>query len=147
MNIDKLSNTDRLGKAAYSKVLIKKVDEIIDELNELVPSDVFTSEATSQATNITTAVTNNKLSGIITTQSANAAAGATHTFTFNNSNLTTSSKILANIVDYSGTLVTHGIPHLILDGLTTGSISVTIINLHGANALQGTLKIAFTVIE
>src|SRR5436853_1359477 len=66
--------------------------------------------AVTQATSTTTAVTANGGSGVITTFSETAAAGATVTFTVNNTGVKSSNAVLVSLMNYSGTWVTNGDP-------------------------------------
>lgn len=103
--------------------------------------------AVAQATNITTAVTLNRRKGVITTQAASAAASASHTFTVNNTLTTVNSVILVSITDYSGTIGTNGIPEVIVDNKVAGtSFDIIISNTDAADALNGTLTIAYEII-
>lgn len=104
----------------------------------------------SQATSITTGVSaGDAMSGVITTQNATAAAGASHAFTVSLTNgmLTTDSIVKASIVNYSGTAGANGYPSVIIDNIqvTPAQFDIIIINNHSGNALSGTLKIAFEV--
>lgn len=103
------------------------------------------SGTVSQGTSITTGVTLNALKGVITTQSASAAAGAAHTFTVTNSTVVGTSHVSAYIMDYSGIITTNGLPAVIVDNRTAGTFDIIVYNAHGANALSGTLVIGFEV--
>lgn len=100
----------------------------------------------SQATDITTGVTTNGRSGVITTQSATAAADSSHTFTVTNSHVTATSVILVSINNYSGTIDTNGIPQVIVSNKGAGTYDIIVSNSHGANALSGTLEISYLVL-
>lgn len=103
--------------------------------------------AVAQATNVTTAVTLNRRKGVITTQAASAAADASHTFTVNNTLTTVNSVILLTITNYSGTIGTNGNPTVIVDNkVAATSFDIIITNTHSANALNGTLTIAYEII-
>lgn len=104
-------------------------------------------QTVSQGTNITTAVTLNARVGVITTQAATTAADATSSFTLNNAYITAGSVVLVALGDYSGTIVTNGIPQVNADAVAAGSCTINISNSHGANALNGTLKLHFVVIR
>lgn len=118
------------------------IDSVTLKDGQLLPDD----GTVTQATSITTGVTLNKPAGVITTQSASAAADAAHTFTVTNSFVATDSVILANICDYAGTIATNGNPNVIVDNITAGTFDIIITNTHGTNALSGALKIAFTIL-
>lgn len=99
----------------------------------------------TQATSITTGVTLNALSGVITTVSATTAAGATSTFTVANSTVAASSVVLLDF-NYAGTWGTNGFPGVQLGTVSAGSFQVVITNSHGTAALAGVLKIHFAVL-
>ena len=99
----------------------------------------------SQATNITTGVTANGSSGIVTTQAAGAAAGAAETFVLTNSSIKVGSVVKAQVIDYAGAFTTNGLPIVAIDTVADGSCDVVVMNGHATNALSGVLKIAFIV--
>ena len=103
----------------------------------------------TQATNITTGVTVNGLSGLITTQNASAgAAGATpNTFRVTNSKVRAESRVNAWIQNYAGTYATNGTPIVNVQGVADGLFDIVISNAHGTNALSAALKIGFEVLN
>ena len=113
--------------------------------NQRIDNIYLTPKAASQATSITTAVTLNGTSGVITTQTATTASGGNTTFTVNNSEVTANSAVLAEIIHYSGTYTTNGLPGINVESVAAGSFQLIITNPHGANALNGTLQIAFFI--
>jgi len=150
--ISKTSPKPFLGtQIPNTKVKSSKVDEIITRLNaitnlegKLTPS----TGAVTQATSITTGVTLNKPSGVITTVSSTLAGGSSTSFTVTNSYVTSSATaIVATITGYSGTLSTNGLPLLLNVTPGSGSFVVNLLNAHATNALSGTLKISFTVLS
>lgn len=115
--------------------------------DEAAPLAVATHVAVTQATNITTAVTANAIAGTITTQDASAAAGASQTFTVNNTQVKPGCIVLAQIQDYAGTMTTNGLPMVTVDAIVDNtSFNVTISNAHGSNALDGALQISFVIV-
>lgn len=100
----------------------------------------------SQATSITTGVTANGSSGIITTQAASTAANGASTFTLTNSAIKAESIVFAHIVAYSGTYATNGTPTIAVDTIADGSCDIVIMNGAAVNALAGTFQIAFAVL-
>lgn len=101
----------------------------------------------TQETSTTTAVTiaGGSSNFSVTTQAYTLASAATSSFTINNSHISSVNNLQATIVDYSGNVVTNGIPLVMLDGITDGAVTVNVVNIHGANALAGTLTIHFVV--
>lgn len=103
--------------------------------------------AVTQATSVTTDVTANGAAGAITTQSASTAgaSAAVENFTVNNTAVKAGSLVFANIVSYSGTIVTNGVPAVFVSAITNGSFDLNIHNVHPTNALSGTLVIDYLV--
>lgn len=97
----------------------------------------------TQITSITTAVTATTQVGTITTVSATTAANSASQFTVNHADVTSSSLVFANIMNYAGSA---GLPSLYIDNTTTGSFVVTIQNHHDTNALNGVLKISYLIL-
>jgi hypothetical protein len=97
----------------------------------------------TQGTSITTAVTVNALNGVITTVSSTLAANAKTFFTVNNSNITTSSRILVS-VEYDEAAT--GIPSLGVSDIATGSFKVVIGN-GGNAALNNVVKIHYIILN
>lgn len=108
----------------------------------VVPTGTATQESS-----ITTAVTLNAISGVITTVSATTAGAAVSTFTVNNSLVLSTSRVLAVIENYAGTYATAGLPSIAVGSVSAGSFTITIMNNHASNALSGVLKIAFLVLN
>lgn len=107
---------------------------------------VMSSRGTvTQLTSLVTPVTLDQLSGVITTVSATTAAASTEQFVVNNSLVSASSVVLANVCSYSGTYATNGFPVCTVQNVTGGSFTIAISNVHVVNALSGILKIAFVV--
>jgi hypothetical protein len=83
----------------------------------------------------------------VTTVSQTAAAGATGTpVVVNTTAVTANSRIIAQIINYSGTLTTNGLPVVYITALSAAtSFTFAISNAHSANALSGTVTVAFTI--
>lgn len=107
-------------------------------------ADAPTSSGT--VTGAVGAITFNNECGVITVTGFTAAAGATETITINCNKVLTTSRVFVNIMNYTGVIVTNGIPAIVEANITgAGVVVVTVINLHGANALAGNLVLAFQV--
>jgi len=107
----------------------------------------FGQATVAQATNVNTNVTCNGASGVITTQTATTAAVTVESgFTLNNSRITASSVIHVQIIGYSGTLFANGVPNLVVAAPGAGTVVIRIANMHGVNALNGTILIHFIVV-
>jgi len=101
--------------------------------------------AVTQATSTATGVTMNAASGVITTFTSTAAAGNTVSFVLTDSAIAAGSAVHVTIDNYSGTLVTNGVPYVTVSGIAGGSCTLNVSNIHAANALAGVLKIGVTV--
>jgi len=106
----------------------------------------FVKTTVTQGTSITTGVTASAPAGVITTVSSTLAAQASAEFTVTNTFVSSSSVVIANLVDYAGTDSTNGIPVVKVDTIGSGSFKVVISNAHATNALSGVLKIGFIVV-
>jgi len=102
--------------------------------------------AVTQGTSVSTAVTLNASSGVITTFSQSALAGATSTFTVNNTFCLSTSVPLVTIGNYAGTYGTNGFPLATVSSVSNGSFNITIVNTAPTNALSGALKLNFAIL-
>lgn len=107
---------------------------------------LFPKSTVTQVTSITTGVTINDVSGVITTVAATTANNAADTFTVTNDRVLATSVVLAVVVGYSGTIATNGFPAVIVQNIGAGSFDMTLYNPHGTAALSGTVDIAFHVL-
>jgi hypothetical protein len=100
----------------------------------------------TQATSLTTTVATTTPAGEITPFSAvTTGIGLAETgFTVNNPFVTADSVVLANVTDYSVAHGTNGLPQVIVDDIAAGSFKLIIVN-GGANALNGTIKIGYSI--
>lgn len=100
----------------------------------------------TQATSITTGVTINSPSGVITTVALTTAANAAELpFIVTNSYVKADSIVLANIVDYDPTTATNDLPLVYIDDITAGSFKVVVGN-GGSGVLDSAVKIAFAIL-
>ena len=99
--------------------------------------------AVTQATSITTAVTCNAISGVITTVSQTVAAGAEAEFTVNNDKVAATDVIVACIKDHTsaGTFIVG------VSDVSAGSFKLQLTNLNAATAGNNVLVINFIVIK
>lgn len=113
-------------------------------LVDLAPALYDTANVT-QTNLITTAVTVNAHTGVITTVSASTAANSTEAtgFVVTNSAVTTASKILLSC-QYAG--AANGIPVALVSAVADGSFTVRLGN-GGSAALNAVVKIHFTIID
>ena len=98
----------------------------------------------SQNTNPGTAVTINSRSGVITTRAFTTIFNNVTSFTVNNNKVTTASNIQVTVNDYAGTLITAGVPYLVVTDVTNGSFVINVVAI-SIGTLNGVLKIGFLV--
>jgi hypothetical protein len=106
---------------------------------------LITGGTVTQSPLITSSVILNKPTGVITTVATTLAALTTTTFTVTNIYINANSNVVAYIENYSGTYGTNGIPKIDVSNVTGGSFDIKITNVAPVNALNGILKIGFTV--
>lgn len=85
--------------------------------------------------------------GLVTTASLSTAAATNANYVINNSLVTSASVCRVTVASYSGTLVTNGYPQPLVVATGTGTITVSLTNTHAANALSGTVGLAFDCIQ
>jgi hypothetical protein len=116
------------------KVLGGKVAEMITALTE--------KSTVTQATSISTGVTINSQSGVITTVSLSTAADTDcGSFTVTNNKCYSNSVVLLTVVN-SGT----GAPIATVTSVSNGSFVVKLRNVHSATALNSVLKLNYQII-
>jgi hypothetical protein len=102
----------------------------------------------SPASQVYGAVTANGSYGILTFTGLVTAAGVTSaTAVVTNSSCTANSQVILTMVAYGGTYATNGIPYPVCVSRANGSFTMSVSNIHGTNALAGTLTIAFMIIN
>jgi hypothetical protein len=115
------------------------VNPIVQYIN-----DSFTPNTVTQATSITTGVTLNSKSGVITTQSTTLAAGASASaFTLTNSTITASSVIITNCEQGA----TGSSVNALVSSIANGSCNITLTNVGGTTTGAAAIKIHFLVIN
>lgn len=118
------------------KVLGSKIAEIITAITE--------KGTVTQTTNITTGVTLNKQSGVITTVSLTTAASTVAgPFTVTNNKCFSDSVVLVTVQYANGKT---GFPVALVENVTNGSFNVRLINANTVSALNDVVKINFTII-
>jgi len=135
--IDKVTKANFLPGKDNSRfyVFSKQFNALVDKVNTLLGRGTVT-----QATSITTAVTLNKRSGIVTTVSSTLAANDEAEFTVNNSFVESDSVIIL-------TGLYNGDSHVSLNvkSVADGSFVVVLANSGGA-ALNATVGVQFLVL-
>lgn len=99
--------------------------------------------AVTQATNRTTAVTLNTLTGQITTNGASLAAGAEADFVVNNNQVAATDVVV--ICAASGQTADTSVPHV--TAVAAGQFTIQLTNLHATTADTGAMVINFAVIK
>ncbi len=152
----------RAGSGTYGDVLIKTggTDAITVDENQdvtlsgtlITPADegvtVQGTTTVTQTTSINTAVTLNAVAGVITLHNTTIAAAAEEVFTFNNTNIATTSVILFQVQTAAGSTESDGATLVANVGgnPSTGSCEVRLTN-PGSAVSSGTAKIHFFVIN
>ncbi len=112
-----------------------------------VQSFMFLTAGTQCTASGATPQTCNGQRGVVTTNSLSTAAATDASYVINNSSVTASSQVQCTDQGYSGTLVTNGYPVIMTCVPGSGTITVHITNTHAANALSGTVKVGFSVLN
>ena len=100
----------------------------------------------TQGTNITTSVgTANLPVGKIYTQNTTLGNQSTTQFFVSHNYVGPNSIVIANILNYTNTYGTHGLPSISINGVTTGGFSINIINYSTTTALSGNLTIGYQI--
>lgn len=103
---------------------------------------LYNKGTVTQITSVSTPVTLNTASGVITTVSQTLLSGGKSTFTVNNSLVTASSVILVS-AQYAN--ASNGTPFVVVDSISAGSFSVTVTNPI-ATAMNALVKIHFFIV-
>ncbi len=90
------------------------------------------------------AATLNKMAGVITSESLTTAAGADYTLTLTNSDIAAADQVFASVQLGSATT---GMPTVTTVSPAAGSVVVVVQNIHATAALNGTIKISFSVFK
>lgn len=89
----------------------------------------------------------NAMRGAVTSASLTTAALTNAAYVINNNKVLTTSVVTCVLLGYSGTIVTNGIPAIVTCVPAAGTITANITNLHGTNALSGTVTIGFSIVD
>ena len=90
------------------------------------------------------AATLNAIAGVITSESITTAAGSEYTLTLTNSKISAADIVLAAVLN--GTNTTAGIAVTTVTP-AAGSVVIKVKNTHASSALNGTIKVAFVVVN
>lgn len=147
--LSKINEDSQRGVSKNRKPLVitfaDDMNKIIDKTNEIISVIPGSGKGTiTQITSISTGVTINKASGVITTVSltttTNTVAGS---FTITNSFAKSGSVILLT-VEYPYT--STGFPGVKLSSTTNGSFTVTVKNTASSGSLNNVVKIHFVIL-
>lgn len=89
------------------------------------------------------AATLNKMGGVITSEALTTAAAALYTLTITNSKAAAGQIVMASISNGTNSA---GTPHVVSVTPGAGTIVIVIRNGHAADALNGTLKVAYAIL-
>lgn len=102
------------------------------------------SSISNQNNSITTSVDSDSPFGHIITVSATTATQGSSTFNVTNSIVTVNSLIQLSINHYTGT---QGLPSAYVSNITTGNFNINILNHSITNPLNGSLKLAYSIVN
>jgi hypothetical protein len=136
------------GPVPDTAAIITALNQWIQTLNGLATPLNNNTPAVVAAGSFCTATgvspqTCNAQRGLVTTGTLTTAAATNANFVINNSVVLASSVCEANVVSYSGTLVTNGYPVVMISGTAAGVLTVALTNVHPSNALNGAVGIGF----
>lgn len=97
---------------------------------------------TDNATAVAGVTTCNTQMGYVTSESLTTAAGATYVLTLNNNYVTSTSKVYASVSNGTNT---GGLPMIATVAKGSNVTTITVKNVHSADAFNGTIKIDFIV--
>lgn len=145
MSLLKLITKKRLpalqpGNLENNFVRASEYNEVVTDINNKKTASVVSSTGTN-------APTINAVFGVFTSATLTTAAATAATLTVTNNLITSSSKVSVELVNYSGTVVSNGIPIVFKAVPGSGSLAITLVNIHASNALNGTVTIQFTILD
>jgi hypothetical protein len=123
---------------------LSAVHQAWGQIPPLNPYFLSLDQGTKTATATSGAATLSKTSGIITSEALTTAAGATYTLTITNTTIAGSEMVFASVAYGSSTT---GRPAVTTVAAGSGTITVVVQNVHASAALNGTIKVAFMVLE
>jgi len=135
-----MANTKSIGVAFLDKDIIGAQYLLSDEQFGYTAAAQGT---VTQATSKSTAVTLNKPAGVITMNNASLATATNATFTLNNSFISANDTVILTI---SGGQATPGSYNVFANGLTAGSVSISLRNISGGS-LSEAVVINFAIIH
>jgi hypothetical protein len=118
-------------------------DEIIGTTS-VTGGTIILDTGTKTATATGGAATLNKSAGVITSEALTTAAAAAYTLTLTNSAIAAADQVFASVANGTNS---QGIPVVTRITPGAGSATIEVTNLHGSEALNGTIVIAFMVLK
>lgn len=110
----------------------------------LVNNGMVSADGTITAAATAGAATLSKTLGVVTSEALTTAGLATYTLTLTNTTVSATSVVMASLANGTNT---QGTPAIGLVTPGSGSVVITVNNLHATQALNGTIKIAFQVVK
>ena len=89
----------------------------------------------------------NATKGAVTTNTLSTAAGSTAVYVINNNLINSNTILSCDMGAYSGTFFTNGLPQIGSCVAGAGTLTITFINPHATNALNGTIQIFFNIVD
>lgn len=114
----------------------------VSGLTSTVSLQVDTGTKTATAT--AGAATLSKNAGVVTSEALTTAAGAVYTLTLTNTVIAATDTVLASVQNGTNT---QGWVHLERVTPGSGSVAITVRNIHASEALNGTIKISYVVFQ
>ena len=140
MTLDRNSNLRVFGTVSQSDDRFELIERF-----EKVPSLGITDAQITQSSSATTAVTLDAKYGIITMQAVDLAATDTVEFTFNNTHIYgTTSQVLVNIHESSGTIADNAMVNVLSHDVADGSCKIRL-GTNGTDIASQTFKIFFII--
>jgi len=96
------------------------------------------------ATAASGAATLNEFAGVVTSEALTTAAAAEYTLTLTNAKVEAGSVVLVSLANGTNT---QGVLNLIRVTPAAGSVVIVVRNIHGSQALNGTIRISFFVVQ
>ena len=140
MTLDRNSNLRVFGTVSQSDDRFELIERF-----EKVPSLGITDAQITQSSSATTAVTLDAKYGIITMQAVDLAATDTVEFTFNNTHIYgTTSQVLVNIHESSGTIADNAMVNVLSHDVADGSCKIRL-GTNGTDIVSQAFKIFFII--
>ncbi len=142
---DVTGNESQYQVLAKLKGMLKELFEMVGATGQLTTNRLTLGSGTKTASATAGAATLNQPSGVITSEALTTAPDASYTLTITNSEIAATDVVLASLANGTNT---QGTPVIGRVTPADGSVAIVVHNKHAtAQALNGTLKVAFAVIK